>query len=295
MVVAEQKKEEKDTQNTRKKKKQRTKTDKKNADFLPFLALFQGKELCFVLCGKQFLIRPLPFGLNSCMTQQNKGVSKTFYKERSTWYLLSYFTLITQNHSNEKRSLNFLLCLTPPSPLPPPLSLPPSPLPPPLSLPPSLSLPLSPSLCRSPLPLSLSPPSLALPSLSRCLSPPSRSLSPLPLSLSLSPLLAVSLPPSRCLSPPFSLSLSLSLSPPLSLSPSSTLFLPLPLSLCPSLSLPAQVDAHKSSAHLGVQWKSPHLDPQHTWRLEHVVTVCGPVTVLRVLTPWGLEDCSWRR
>ena len=100
MVVAEQIKEEKDTQNTRKKKKQRTKTDQKNADFLPFLALFQGKELCFVLCGKQFLIRPLPFGLNSCMTQENKGVSKTFYRERSTWYLLSYFTLITQYHSN---------------------------------------------------------------------------------------------------------------------------------------------------------------------------------------------------
>ena len=54
----------------------------KNADFLPFLALFQGKELCFVLCGKIFLIRPLPFGLNSCMTQQNKGVSKTFYHIR---------------------------------------------------------------------------------------------------------------------------------------------------------------------------------------------------------------------
>ena len=82
MVVAEQKKEEKDTQNTQNKKKQRTKTDKKNANFLPFLALFQGKELCFVLCGKTFLIRPLPFGLNSCMTQQNKGVSKTFYHIR---------------------------------------------------------------------------------------------------------------------------------------------------------------------------------------------------------------------
>ena len=54
MVVAEQKKEEKDTQNTQKKKKQRMKTEKK------------------------FLIRPLPFGLNSCMTQQNKGVSKIF-------------------------------------------------------------------------------------------------------------------------------------------------------------------------------------------------------------------------
>ena len=51
----------------------------KNADFLPFLALFQGKELCFVICGKKFLKRPLSFGLNSCMTQQNKGVSKTFY------------------------------------------------------------------------------------------------------------------------------------------------------------------------------------------------------------------------
>ena len=54
----------------------------KNADFLPFLALFKGKELCFVLCGKKFLIRPLPFSLNSCMTQQNKGVSKTFYHIR---------------------------------------------------------------------------------------------------------------------------------------------------------------------------------------------------------------------
>ena len=79
MVVVEQKKNVKGAQNTRKKKKQRTKTDKKNADFLPFLALFQGKELCFVLCGKKFLKRPLSFGLNSCMTQQNKGVSKTFY------------------------------------------------------------------------------------------------------------------------------------------------------------------------------------------------------------------------
>ena len=82
MVVVEQKKEEKGTQNTRKKKKQRTKTDKKNADFLPFLALFQGKELCFVLCGKKFLKRPLSFGLTSCMTQQNKGVSKLFYHIR---------------------------------------------------------------------------------------------------------------------------------------------------------------------------------------------------------------------
>ena len=82
MVVVAQKKEEKGTQNTRKKKKQRTKTDKKMRIFLPFLALFQGKELCFVLCGKKFLKRPLTFGLNSCMTQQNKGVSKTFYHIR---------------------------------------------------------------------------------------------------------------------------------------------------------------------------------------------------------------------
>ena len=51
----------------------------KNAYYWPFLALFEGKELFFVLCGKNFLIRPLPFGLNSCMTQKNKGVSKTFY------------------------------------------------------------------------------------------------------------------------------------------------------------------------------------------------------------------------
>ena len=83
VVVAEQKKEEKDTQNTQNKKKQRMKTDKKKiADYWRFLALFQGKELCFVLCGKKFLIQPLPFGLNSCMTQQNKGVSKTFYHIR---------------------------------------------------------------------------------------------------------------------------------------------------------------------------------------------------------------------
>ena len=39
--------------NTQNKKKQRMKTDKKKiADYWPFLALFQGKELCFVLCGK---------------------------------------------------------------------------------------------------------------------------------------------------------------------------------------------------------------------------------------------------
>ena len=82
IVVAEQKKEEKDTQNTQNKKRQRMKTAKKSADYWLFLALFQGKELCFVLCGKKFLIRPLPFGLNSCMTQQNKGVSKTFYHIR---------------------------------------------------------------------------------------------------------------------------------------------------------------------------------------------------------------------
>ena len=54
----------------------------KNADYWPFLALFQGKELCFVFCGKTFWIPHLPFGLNSCMTQQNKGVSKTFYHIR---------------------------------------------------------------------------------------------------------------------------------------------------------------------------------------------------------------------
>ena len=61
MVVAEQKKEEKDTQNTRKKKKQRTKTDKKMRIFChskKMLALFQGKELCFVLCGKIFDTTP---------------------------------------------------------------------------------------------------------------------------------------------------------------------------------------------------------------------------------------------
>ena len=47
VVVA---KEETDTQKTQKKKKPRMKTDK-NAHYWTFLALFQGKELCFVLCG----------------------------------------------------------------------------------------------------------------------------------------------------------------------------------------------------------------------------------------------------
>ena len=92
--------------------------------------------------------------------------------------------MITQNHSNEKRSLNFLLCLTPPSP---------SPLPPALLLAlPSFSLsPSFPPL--SLLPLSLSHPSLppsplSLPSISRCLSPLHLSLSLSPLSLSPLPL-----------------------------------------------------------------------------------------------------------
>ena len=83
MVVAEQKKRRKKIHKIHGRKRSRgRKLTKKNADFFPFLALFQGKELCFVLCGKTFLIRPLPFGLNSCMTQQNKGVSKTFYHIR---------------------------------------------------------------------------------------------------------------------------------------------------------------------------------------------------------------------
>ena len=79
MVVAEQKKRRKRYTKYTEEKEAEDENWQKNADFLPFLALFQGKELCFVLCGKIFLIRPLPFGLNSCMTQQNKGVSKTFY------------------------------------------------------------------------------------------------------------------------------------------------------------------------------------------------------------------------
>ena len=62
MVVSEQKKEEKDTQNTRKKKKQSTKTDKKMQIFLGLSTLFQGKELHFFLCGKKFLIRPYSAG-----------------------------------------------------------------------------------------------------------------------------------------------------------------------------------------------------------------------------------------
>ena len=79
MVVAEQKKRRKRYTKYTKEKEGEDENWQKNADFLPFLALFQGKELCFVLCGKKFLKRPLPFGLNSCMTQQNKGISKTFY------------------------------------------------------------------------------------------------------------------------------------------------------------------------------------------------------------------------
>ena len=69
VVVA---KEEKDTQNTQKKKKQRMKTDK-NGHYWPFLALFQGKELCLAYVVISFRDDPFLFGLNSCMTQQNKG------------------------------------------------------------------------------------------------------------------------------------------------------------------------------------------------------------------------------
>ena len=79
VVVAKEKKEEKDTQKNTEEKETEDENCQKNADYWPFLAFFHGKELFFVLCGKKPLIRPLPFGLNSCMTQQNKGVSKTFY------------------------------------------------------------------------------------------------------------------------------------------------------------------------------------------------------------------------
>ena len=81
VVVA---KEEKDTQNTQKKKKQRIKTDK-NAHYWPFLALFQGKELCLAYVVNSFCDDPFFFGLSSCMTQQNKGVvSKIFYNIKKT-------------------------------------------------------------------------------------------------------------------------------------------------------------------------------------------------------------------
>ena len=78
VVVAKEKKKKKIHKIHRRKRNRGWKLTK-NADYWPFLALLQGKELFFVLCGKKFLIRPLPFGLNSCMTQKNKGVSKTFY------------------------------------------------------------------------------------------------------------------------------------------------------------------------------------------------------------------------
>ena len=82
MVLAEQKKRRKRYTKYTEEKEAEDENWQKNADFLPFLALFQGKEICFVLCGKKFFIRPLPFGLTSCMTQQNKGVSKFFYHIR---------------------------------------------------------------------------------------------------------------------------------------------------------------------------------------------------------------------
>ena len=79
VVVA---KEEKDTQNTQKKKKQRMKTDK-NAHYWPFLAVFQGKELCLAYVVISFWDDPFFFGLNSCMTEQNKGgPRKIFYNIR---------------------------------------------------------------------------------------------------------------------------------------------------------------------------------------------------------------------
>ena len=97
MVVAEQKKEEKDTQNTQKAEKQRMKTDKKIADFWPFLALFQGKlnsVLSYVV--RTFLIRLSSFrcshrrdqhtasnvSLVGSRRQQNKGVHGTICEHK---------------------------------------------------------------------------------------------------------------------------------------------------------------------------------------------------------------------
>ena len=53
VVVAEQKKKKKKIHKIHRIKRSRGwKLTKKIADYWPFLALFQGKELCFVLCGK---------------------------------------------------------------------------------------------------------------------------------------------------------------------------------------------------------------------------------------------------
>ena len=53
VVVAEQKKRRKRyTKYTEEKEAEDENWQKKIADYWPFLALFQGKELCFVLCGK---------------------------------------------------------------------------------------------------------------------------------------------------------------------------------------------------------------------------------------------------
>ena len=75
VVVAEQKKEEKDTQNTQNKKMQRMKTDKKNCGVLAISSFFfKGKNSVLSYVVNSFWDDPFLFGLNSCMTQQNKGV-----------------------------------------------------------------------------------------------------------------------------------------------------------------------------------------------------------------------------
>ena len=59
------------------------KTDKKIADDWPFLALFQGKNSVLSYVVNSFWDDPFLFGLNPCMTQQNKGVvSKNFLQHK---------------------------------------------------------------------------------------------------------------------------------------------------------------------------------------------------------------------
>ena len=54
----------------------------KNADFLPFLALFKGKELCFVLCGKKFWYDPFLSVLTHVWCSRIRAYQKLFYHIR---------------------------------------------------------------------------------------------------------------------------------------------------------------------------------------------------------------------
>ena len=78
MVVAEQKKRRKKYTKYTEEIEAKDENWQKNADFLPFLALFQGKELCFVLCGKNFWYDPFLSVLTHVWRSRIRAYQKLF-------------------------------------------------------------------------------------------------------------------------------------------------------------------------------------------------------------------------